>query len=140
MSLDTFEQHIKPYHVRLNQMIHEHGARVVYHSDGAIMKAIPALIEMGIDVLQPLQFDAAGMDPEILKTTHGDVLCFEGGVSVQKTLPLGTADDVREEVRKLIRVLGESGGYILGPSHVIQAGTPAENILAMFDTALEFER
>ena len=140
MSLDTFEQHIKPYHVRLNQMIHDHGARVVYHSDGAIMKAIPALIEMGIDVLQPLQFDAAGMDPEILKATHGDVLCFEGGVSVQKTLPLGTADDVREEVRKLIRILGKSGGYILGPSHVIQAGTPAENIIAMFDTALESER
>ena len=67
------------------------------------------------------------------------MLCFEGGVSVQKTLPLGTADDVREEVRELIRLLGRSGGYILGPAHVIQAGTPAENILAMFDTALETE-
>ncbi len=139
MSLDTFEANIKPYHLQLNEMIHHHGARVVYHSDGAIMKAIPSLIEMGIDILQPLQFDAEGMDPEVLKTSYGDVLSFEGGVSVQKTLPLGTADDVREEVRELIRLLGKSGGYILGPAHVIQAGTPAENILAMFDTALETE-
>jgi len=139
MSLDVFETNIKPYHVQLNEMIHHHGARVIYHSDGAIMKAIPSLIDMGIDILQPLQFDAAGMDPEVLKASHGGVLAFEGGVSVQKTLPLGTADDVREEVRELIRILSKSGGYILGPAHVIQAGTPAENILAMFDTALEIE-
>lgn len=135
MSLDSFEAQIKPYHVQLNQMIHRHGAKVVYHSDGAVMKAIPSLIGMGIDVLQPLQLDAEGMDAEVLKTTHGEVLCFEGGVSVQKTLPLGTADEVKEEVKELIRLLGRSGGYILGPAHVIQAGTPAENIIAMFDTA-----
>jgi uroporphyrinogen decarboxylase len=139
MSLDTFETNIKPYHTQMNAMIHRHDARVIYHSDGAIMKAVPALVDMGIDILQPLQFDAAGMGPEALKTTYGDVLSFEGGVSVQKTLPLGTVDDVREEVRNLIRLLGSSGGYILGPSHVIQAGTPAQNILAMFDTALETE-
>ena len=80
------------------------------------------------------------MDPEILKASFGGVLSFEGGVSVQKTLPFGTADDVKVEVRKLVRLLGESGGYILGPAHVIQAGTPAANILAMFDTAIETER
>jgi uroporphyrinogen decarboxylase len=79
------------------------------------------------------------MDPESLKASYGDVLSFEGGVSVQKTLPLGTLDDVREEVTSLIRQLGRSGGYILGPAHVIQAGPPSENILAMFDTALETE-
>ena len=139
MSLDTIEANIAPYHARLNEMIHDHGARVIYHSDGGVMKAIPALMEMGIDILQPLQFDAAGMEPETLKARYGDVLCFEGGVSVQKTLPLGTADDVRQEVRELIRLLGSTGGYILGPTHFIQAGTPARNILAMFDTALETE-
>jgi uroporphyrinogen decarboxylase len=139
MSLDTFEANIKPYHVQLNQMIHDHGARVIYHSDGAVMKAVPALMDMGIDILQPLQFDAVGMDPETLKARYGGVLSFEGGVSVQKTLPLGTAGDVRQEVRELIRLLGSAGGYILGPTHVIQAGTPARNILAMFDTAVETE-
>mgnify|MGYP001825885443 FL=1 len=66
MSLDAFKQNIKPYHVQLNEMIHRYGAKVVYHSDGAILKAIPSLIAMGIDVLQPLQFDAEGMDPKML--------------------------------------------------------------------------
>ena len=99
------------------------------------MEAVPGLIDMGIDILQALQFDAAGMDPVELKQKYGDRLCFEGGVSVQKTLPFGSADDVRAEVARLSRVLGAGGGYILGPSHVIQAGTPPENIAALFDEA-----
>jgi uroporphyrinogen decarboxylase len=90
---------------------------------------------MGVDVLQALQFDADGMDARALKENYGDVLCFEGGVSVQHTLPWGTAEDVEREVRERIDVLGCGGGYILGPSHAIQAGTPPENIVAMFDTA-----
>jgi uroporphyrinogen decarboxylase len=102
------------------------------------MEAVPGLIDMGIDVLQALQFDAAGMDPVALKRLYGNRLCFEGGVSVQRTLPFGTADEVRAEVRRLIEVLGRDGGYILGPAHAIQAGTPPENILALFDTAREY--
>ena len=135
MSLAMWEEHLKPYHVRLNRAIHEYGAKVIYHSDGAVMEAVPGLIDMGIDVLQALQFDARGMDAEVLKQRYGDRLCFEGGVSVQKTLPFGTAEDVRQEVRHLIGTLGRGGGYILGPAHAIQAGTPPENIVAMFDTA-----
>ena len=138
MSLRMWVQSIKPYHVRLNAAIHEHGARVIYHSDGAIMAAVAGLIDMKIDVLQALQFDAAGMDPARLKADFGDRLCFEGGVSVQKTLPFGTPDQVREEVEHLISTLGRNGGYILGPSHCIQAGTPPENIYAMFETARSF--
>ncbi len=137
MSPDIWEQNIKPHHVELNKTVHEFGAKVIYHTDGAIMKAVPGLIDMGIDILQALQFDAAEMDPQVLKDEYGDRLCFEGGVSVQKTLPFGTVDDVRQETQELVRVLGQSGGYILGPSHYIQAGTPVENILAMFDTALQ---
>ena len=68
----------------------------------------------------------------------GGGLCFEGGVSVQHTLPHLTPDDVRTEVKHLISTLARDGGYVLGPSHAIQAGTPVENIMAMFDTALEF--
>lgn len=138
MSLDMWEQFIKPYHLEVNTVIHEFGARVIYHTDGAVMKAVPGLIDMGIDVLQALQFDAAGMDPVELKTKYGPRLCFEGGVSVQRTLPFGTAEEVRQEVQRLISVLGKGGGYILGPSHAIQAGTPPENILAMFETALHY--
>ena len=135
MSLDMWERFLKPCHVRLNQAIHEFGAKAVYHSDGAIMEAVGGLIDMGIDVLQALQFDARRMDPAILKALHGRRLCFAGGVSVQKTLPFGTSEDVRREVRRLISVLGAGGGYILGPSHAIQAGTPPENVLALFDEA-----
>ena len=135
ISLPMWEEFIKPCHVRLNAAIHEFGARVVYHTDGAVAEAVPGLIDMGIDVLQALQFSAAGMDPEELKTSHGDRLCFAGGVSVQTTLPFGAAEDVREEVERLITTLGRGGGYILGPSHAIQAGTPPENIAALFDTA-----
>jgi uroporphyrinogen decarboxylase len=76
------------------------------------------------------------MDPVRLKSEFGDRLGFEGGVSVQHTLPFGKPADVRAEVERLVRVLGQGGGYILGPSHAIQAGTPPENILAMFDAAL----
>jgi uroporphyrinogen decarboxylase len=135
MSLPMWEEHIKPYHTRLNQVIHEFGAKVIYHSDGSIMEAVPGLIDMGIDILQALQFDAKGMDPVALKDLYGDRLCFEGGISVQRTLPFGTPEEVAAEVRERVAVLGRGGGYILGPSHAIQAGTPPENIVAMFDTA-----
>lgn len=136
MSIPMWETFLKPCHARLNRVIHEFGARVIYHSDGAVTEAVPGLMEMGIDVLQALQFSAEGMDPEDLKRRFGETLCFEGGVSVQTTLPFGTEDDVRREVRHLIGTLGRQGGYILGPSHVIQAGTPPENVVAMFDEAV----
>jgi len=135
MSLEMWEQSLKPYHVRLNAAIHEFGVKVIYHTDGGVMDAVESLIDMGIDVLQALQFSAKGMDPRVLKERFGERLCFEGGVSVQTTLPFGTVEDVREEVEELISVLGAGGGYILGPSHAIQAGTPPENVVAMFDAA-----
>ena len=125
-------------YVRLNAAIHEHGARGIYHSDGGIMDAVAGLIDMKIDVLQALQFDATGMDAVQLKALYGGRLSFQADVSIQKTLPFGTPDQVREEVEHLISTLGRNGGYILGPSHCIQAGTPPENIYAMFETARSF--
>jgi uroporphyrinogen decarboxylase len=138
MPLERWERLLKPYHRALNDAIHERGAKVIYHTDGSIMDAAAGLVEMGIDVLQALQFSADNMDPVALKNRHGDRLCFEGGVSVQTTLPFGSAEEVRAEVEDRINVLGRDGGYILGPSHWIQAGTPPENIAAMFDTALSY--
>jgi len=136
MSLEMWEQHLQPHHRRLNQCLHDFGVKVMYHSDGAVMKAVPGLIAVGVDVLQALQFSAEGMDPVAMKRNYGDRLSFQGGISVQTTLPFGTVEQVREEVRARIRVLARDGGYILGPSHAIQAGTPPENIVAMFDEAL----
>jgi uroporphyrinogen decarboxylase len=138
MPLDRWERLLKPFHARLNAVIHELGAKVIYHTDGSIMDAVDGLVDMGIDVLQALQFSADNMDPGRLKGGWGKTLCFEGGVSVQTTLPFGSPDDVRREVEERINVLGRDGGYVLGPSHYIQAGTPPANIAAMFDTALEF--
>ncbi len=135
-SLKTWETYLKPFHARLNRAIHEFGVKVIYHTDGAVMKAVPGLVEMGIDVLEALQFSAKGMDPQALKDGFGKRLCFCGGVSVQTTLPFGSVEDVRREVRDLKRILGKDGGYILGPSHWVQAGTPAENVYAMFEEAV----
>ena len=131
-----WREFLMPYHTRLNRAIHEFGVKVIYHSDGAVMWAMDGLIEIGVDVLQALQFSARGMDARELKTRWGERLCFEGGVSVQTTLPFGSVEDVRRETEERVRLLGQGGGYILGPSHAIQAGTPPENIVAMFDTAL----
>ena len=135
MAPEMWEEFIKPRHARMNRRLHEFGIKVIYHSDGAVMDAIPGFIDMGIDILQALQFDAANMDPVKMKQNYGDRLCFEGGVSVQHTLPFGTREEVVREVQERIDVLGRNGGYILGPSHCIQAGTPPENVVAMFDTA-----
>jgi uroporphyrinogen decarboxylase len=135
ISLPLWEEMLKPHHKRLNETIHEYGAKVVYHSDGAVMEAVDGLVDMGIDVLEALQFDAAGMDPAALKETAGDRLCFHGGVSVQSTLPFGTPGQVEAEVKERIKVLGKDGGYILAPSHAVQAGTPPENIYAFLKAA-----
>jgi len=130
VSLDLWEKMIKPHHVRLNKVLHDFNVKVMYHSDGSVIQAVPGLIDMGIDVLEALQFDAKGMDAAVLKGKYGDRLCFHGGVSVQSTLPFGTPEQVSLEVAERIRVLGSNGGYILAPSHAIQAGTPPENIIA----------
>ena len=135
MSLGLWEKMIKPHHARLNKVLHEFGVKVLYHTDGAVMEAVPGLIDMGIDILEALQFDAQGMDPVRLKANFGDRLCFHGGVSVQSTLPFGSPEDVRREVEERIRVLGAGGGYILAPSHAIQAGTPPQNIVAFLEAA-----
>lgn len=137
-SLEMWEEFIKPYHVRLNEMIHNMDTKVIYHTDGSIAEAVPGLIDMGIDVLQALQFSAKNMDPIHLKENYGNDICFEGGMCVQKILPFGSIDDVKEETRNLISVLGKGGGYICGPSHYIQSGTPPENITAFFDEAVNF--
>ena len=132
ISLPLWAKGIKPHHVRVNKIVHQNGAKVIYHTDGAVMEAVPGLIDMGIDVLEALQFDAAGMDPARMKAEWGNRLSFHGGISVQSTLPYGTSGDVLREVAERAAVLGKNGGYILAPSHAVQAGTPVDNVLALF--------
>jgi uroporphyrinogen decarboxylase len=106
--------------------------KVAYHSDGDIRAIIPELIEIGVDVLNPIQ--PACMDPAEIKREYGDRLSFWGTVDEQRTLPFGTPEDVRQEVRRRLETIGNGGGLILGPTHHVQMDTPLENFWAMVDT------
>jgi uroporphyrinogen-III decarboxylase len=103
--------------------------KVAYHSDGCIYPIIPDLVEIGLDVLNPVQ--PASMDPVRLKRQWGDRLCFWGSIDEQHTLPFGSPEDVRKEVLTRIQTLGEGGGLIIGPTHHVQLDTPLENFWAM---------
>jgi uroporphyrinogen decarboxylase len=125
-----------PYLKRLIDICHSAGVKFMMHSCGAIREILPEVIKIGTDVLDPIQIAAKGMEPAGLQRDFGDKLCFHGGVCTQTTLPFGTPEDVRRNVTECVRTLGASGGYILAPSHNIQADTSAENILAMYDPEL----
>jgi len=105
----------------------------MYHSCGAIRRLIPDLIEMGVEILNPIQTSAEGMVPSELKAEFGDVLTFHGGLDIQTVLSPGTPDDVRAEVRRLIADLGAGGGFILSPTNSITPETPVDNIIAMYE-------
>jgi len=122
---------------RMIELAHQAGVAAFCHSDGAIRKIIPDLIEIGIDVLNPIQWRCAGMDRAGLKRDFGDRLVFHGGVDNQQTLAFGSPEDVRAEVLENIRVLGAGGGYILAPCHFIQVITPPENVTAMYAAGYE---
>ncbi len=106
--------------------------KVAYHSDGTIYPIIPDLVEIGLDVLNPIQ--PACMDPARLKKEYGDRLCFWGSMDEQHTLPFGTPADVRAEVTRRLQTLGKDGGLILGPTHHVQLDTPMDNFWAMVHT------
>ncbi len=116
-------------------------AKVFMHCDGAIREILPDFIEIGIDVLNPLQTSARGMDPREIKRQFGRDLAFwGGGVETQTTLPFGTCDDVRREVRERIRLLGPGGGFVFAPIHNIQPDIPPEKVLAIYETVAECGR
>jgi uroporphyrinogen decarboxylase len=113
-------------------------AKVFIHCDGAIEDILPDFIEIGIDVLNPLQTSAKGMDPQRIKQRFGKDLSFwGGGVETQTTLPFGTVEEVRREVRERVQLLGAGGGYVFATIHNIQADIPPEKILAIYDTVSE---
>ena len=107
--------------------------KIAYHTDGFVEPVIPDLIEIGVDVLHPIQ--PMCMDPAALKQRFGDRLCFMGTVDEQSTLPFGTPEQVRAEVRMRLDTVGRGGGFILAPTHHVQLDTPIENLLAMVDEA-----
>lgn len=128
-----YREMIKPHHAELIAFIKSKtDARVFHHTCGSVVGILDELIDSGVDVLNPVQPRPAGMgDPAALNKRFGDRLCFHGGISVQKTLPFGTPEDVRREVKDRIEALAPGGGYIPCTSHNIQADTPTENIEAL---------
>ncbi|HBO45488.1 MAG TPA: hypothetical protein DD670_16460 [Planctomycetaceae bacterium] len=133
MSPTMWRQFLKPGFAEFCALGHEFGAKVAHHSCGSIKTLIPDLIECGLDILNPLQPDVVDMDHAEVKKTFGDRLCFHGSMSIQKTLPFGTPDDVRAEVRRRFETLGPRGGFIYCTAHNIQADTPIANIEALFE-------
>jgi uroporphyrinogen decarboxylase len=140
LSPRMWRKYILPRHQRLNAAIRSarYPVKIMYHSCGAIFPLIgPFVEEMGIDVLNPLQPRAAGMDMARIKGEFGERLSFHGAVDIQQTLPHGTPAEVQAEVRARCEVLGQGGGYICAPAHYIQADTPLENIVALYTAPRE---
>ena len=134
-------EHIKeflfPGMKRMIDLAHDAGAAAFHHDDGNITKILPDLIELGIDILNPIQWRADGMDRQWLKDQYGDKLVFHGAVDNQHTLPFGSPQDVHDEVIENIQILGKDGGFILAPCHNIQPNTSVENIITLYETGYE---
>jgi hypothetical protein len=139
MSPKTYQRLFQPFHKRLNDWIHENTTwKTFMHTDGAVLRLIPHFVEAGFDILNPIQWTAKDMDPPVLKAKFGDKLVFwGGGVDTQKTLPFGTPDDVRAEVRQRIRDFAAGGGWIFNTVHNVQPLVPVQNLLAMYETIQE---
>jgi hypothetical protein len=139
-SVKTFRELYFPYYKRVNDWIHGHtGWRTFKHSCGAVERFIPAFVEAGFDILNPVQCSAAGMEAEGLKSRYGSCVTFwGGGVDTQKTLPFGEPEDVRREVLERCRIFSRGGGFVFNAIHNVQALTPLRNIMAMIDAVHEF--
>jgi len=135
-------QHIQEFLLpgmkRMIDLAHDEGAFVFHHDDGNCRRIIPAMIDTGIDILNPIQWRTPGMERKRLKQDFGDKVIFHGAMDNQYTLPFGTVEEVRQEVLDNLRILGKGGGYILAPCHNIQPNTPPENVIAMYETGYEY--
>jgi uroporphyrinogen decarboxylase len=140
MSLDTYREMIKPYHKEYLSYIKSKAphAKIFMHTCGSVYNLIPDLIDNGVEVLNPIQPTANNMEAWRLKKDFGDKLCFHGGIDVVDLLPRKSGDEVKQNVRKTMGILGKGGGYILAASHNIQDDTPPQNIVAMYEAGKEY--
>lgn len=137
-----YRQFLKPLHAEFISFIKERTkAKVFFHTDGDVFDLIPDFIEIGVDILNPIQTSAGHMsDLAGLKSRYGKDIVFCGAIDTQKVLPFGTPDEVRNEVRRVINILGKDGGYMVASVHTIMHEVPPENILAMVDAVEEYGR
>lgn len=137
MSPACFRRFLKPRMARMIDLVHSYGVKVFHHDDGAIRPLIPDLLEVGIDVLNPVQWRCRGMEREGLAKDYGASVVFHGGIDNQLTLPFGSPQDVRREVAENLRIFRQAKGYIVAPCHNLQPNTPTENILALYEAVHE---
>jgi uroporphyrinogen decarboxylase len=133
MSLELFRRFVKPQHEKIIEAVRGYtDAPICLHICGSAFAFIPDFIEMGIGVLNPVQIRAKDMEPERLKAEFGNRISFHGAVDSQEVLPNRSPEEVDEEVRRLVRILGRNGGFLLASCHAIQPDVPPENINALF--------
>lgn len=139
-SPDIYREFYKSHHTKINKWIHDNTTwKVSFHSCGSIVKVLDDFVEAGVDVINPVQTSAEGMDPKFLKKKYGDKLVFwGGGVDTQSILPFGTPEDVRKDVLERLEIFAPGGGFVFNTIHNIQHDVPAENILAMFSAVKEY--
>jgi len=138
-SLELYRRFLRPGQQRMAELAQHYGAYVFYHTDGAARPFLPDLVEtVGIDLLNPLQWNCPGMELDALARDFGDRLVFHGGIDNQHTLPFGSPDEVRAQVRHVREQLGDAR-WICAPCHNLQAVTPVENITAMYEEAARLQ-
>lgn len=135
MSMPMFNEFVRPYLQRIYDVGKRNGKLVMHHCCGSIARFIPSFLEMGLNILEPIQVRAAGMDTRELAAKYGGKLCFHGSIDTQQTLPFRTPEDVRREVRERVETFKPYGGFTIAPSQHLLADIPAENIAAMYDEA-----
>jgi len=138
ISPEMWRKYVKPRMIEMIDVVRSYGAKVMYHSCGSVRAILPDLIEIGVDILNPVQPRAKGMEPRKLKRDFGDKITFYGTIDEQETLPYGSPEDVKKEVLERITYLAPKGGFIISPCHSIQPDTSVENIMALYDTALRY--
>ena len=136
---ERWRKFIKPRWAKLYDVAHAHGKLVMSHCCGSVAEIMPDIIEIGLDVLESVQPEAAGMNPYELKKKWGDRITFWGGLGSQSTIPFGTPEDIRREVRQLCREMGRGGGYILAPAKGLQPETSTENAVAIVEAFTQQE-
>jgi uroporphyrinogen decarboxylase len=140
MSPDIFRELFKPKYKKMWDFVHDNSnCKVFLHSCGSIYEYIPDLIDAGVDILNPVQTNAANMEPEKLKREFGKYVTFwGGGVDTRNVLPSKSPDEVKEDVKKRIEIFGRGGGFVFNQIHNILADVPPENVIAMLEAAYEY--
>jgi uroporphyrinogen decarboxylase len=139
MSPELYREMIKPYQVELFGFVKAlTPAKIYYHSCGSVTRLLDDLVEVGVDILNPVQISADGMEPDRLKQRFGNRLSFWGSIDTTEILPNGSVDDVYNEVSRIIHHLAPGGGFVLAAVHNLQPDIPPENIHAMFEAALQY--